>query len=107
MSAGWATLKRIVKAAEDRSLLVTVADVDVADDVGTRHGAEADAQALVQVRDRTLAHARKDLAEIQKRSQLQADPRPERIAAQDARARLDGRNAFGTRISLELAPFLD
>jgi len=84
-------LKRIVKAAEDRCFLVTVANVEIADDVGTRHGADTETGALVQVRQRAFAHPCKDLAEIQKRSQLEADARPERIEVHDACARLDAR----------------
>src|SRR5437016_5792831 len=91
MSAGWAMLKRIVMAAEDRCFLVTVADVDIADDVGTCHGAETEAKALVQARERAFTHTRKHLAEIQKRSQLETDVRPERSEGHDTRARLEAR----------------
>src|SRR5207248_4301066 len=80
--------ERIVDAAEYRRLAAGKAEIQVADDEGIRHAAQAEPRGSVQFRERARAERREHLAGIEERGHLHAHPGAEGVEVRDAHAQL-------------------
>src|SRR5437764_4108713 len=80
--------ERIVDAAEYRGPAAGKAEIQVADDEGIRHAAQAEPRGSVQFRERARAERREHLAGIEERGHLHAHPCAEAVEVRDGHAQL-------------------